>query len=347
MSYERHLVLARETGDKKSEGGALGNLALVAWETGKYEEAIPFFQESLKLFRQVGARRGEGAAVGNMGLVFDSLGRFEEARECFEKHRDISREIGYRLGEAKALGNLGIACAALGLFAEALDSFEADLEIGSELGNPMHIGINQMGIGSLWLNMGQYDRAGKALTRAREIFEQINYRMGATYVLELCAFLAEQEARPEEAQELHLQAQAAHEALENDEGVAEVICRLGCFHARRGEFDRARTELERCLVLSSDASGPGARVLAVTHLATLPGGDVDGARRTLAAESDRLSVMVRIENHFALYQASGEEEDLAEARRLLDFLVCHAPEQYRESIRQNVALHRAIDAALA
>jgi tetratricopeptide (TPR) repeat protein len=346
-SYQSHLQRVREFGTEKDEAGVLGNLATVEWETGRYEDSLANFNASLELFRRIGGRRGEGSILGNMGLDLDSLGRFDEARECFEKHRDISREIGYRRGEAMALGNLGQACASLGLFAEALDCFEGDLEIGAELNNPMHVGITQMGVGGLWVDLGQYDRAKEALNRAGETFAQLGYRWGRSYVLELLACVAEEEARPDEVEELLLESKDQRKELGLDDGVAESLCMLGRFHARRGEIDQARSELEECIALLGVESGPGTRSRAIAHLATLPGADVDAARRTVRADSGQLSITDRIDAHFALYRASGEEEELAEARRLLDFLVANAPEQYRDSIRANVSLHREIEAALA
>ena len=346
-SYQSHLQRVREFGDVADEAKVLGNLATVEWETGRYEDSLANFNASLKLFRRIGERRGEGSILGNMGLALDSLGRFDEARECFERHRDISREIGYRRGEAMALGNLGQACASLGLLAEALDSFEGDLEIGAELNNPMHVGITQLGVGGLWVDLGQYDRAREALDQARETFAQLGYRWGTTYVLELLAGIAEEEARPDEVEELLLESMDQRKKMGLDDGVAEALCLLGRFHARRGEIDQARSELEECLALLGVESGPGTRSLAIAHLATLPGADVDEARRTVRADTGQLSIADRIDAHFAMYRASGEEEELADARRLLEFLVENAPERYRESIRVNVTLYREIEAALA
>ncbi len=344
-SYERHRSLTKATGDVRGEAGALGNLALVAWETGQYEEALSRFRESLALFRRIGIRRGEGNVVGNMGLVYDSLGRFEKARECFELHRDISREIGYRRGEAMALGNLGQVCGALGLYAEALDSYEADLEIGAEIGNPMHLGINQMGMGGLWIDLGQFDRAREALGLARETFQQLHYRMGASYILEMLGILAEEEARPEQAEELLLEAKQLREELGFEEGVADALCLLGRFHMRRGEDDRARIEFEQCLELCNEDSANPIRALATVHLAGLPGGDPAGARQVLRGFEPQLSITGRMEAHFGLFRADGAEADLAEAGRLLSFLVRNAPEQYRESVAANILLHREIEAS--
>ena len=48
---------------------------------------------------------------------------------------------------------------------------------------------------------------------------------------------------------------------------------------------------------------------------------------------------------YSLWKATGERSYLEEARRLLEGIVEHAPEDYRRSIRETVPLHRNILAA--
>ena len=56
---------------------------------------------------------------------------------------------------------------------------------------------------------------------------------------------------------------------------------------------------------------------------------------------DRLGPATRMEARFALWKAARNGTDLAQAKELLDYLVEHAPEEDRESIIENVPLHRA------
>jgi hypothetical protein len=49
-----------------------------------------------------------------------------------------------------------------------------------------------------------------------------------------------------------------------------------------------------------------------------------------------------METRFLLWRATNDPTHLHEANRLLDHLVEHAPEEYRESMLKNVRLHREI-----
>jgi hypothetical protein len=64
--------------------------------------------------RDIGDRRGEGIALGNLGSAYVILGETRRAIEPFEQDLVIAREIGDRRGEGIVLTNLGSAYVILG-----------------------------------------------------------------------------------------------------------------------------------------------------------------------------------------------------------------------------------------
>jgi hypothetical protein len=83
----------------------------------------------------------------------------------------------------------------------------------------------------------------------------------------------------------------------------------------------------------------------MARLATLPGGDAAAALAALAAHEGRASVQEAMQARFLLWRATRDTAHRVEAKRLLDFLVEHAPPDCRESMLANVRLHREIAAA--
>ena len=65
----------------------------------------------------------------------------------------------------------------------------------------------------------------------------------------------------------------------------------------------------------------------------------------LAAHGGSAEAGTRLEARFMLWQATHDRVHLAEAKRLLDFMVDHAPPECRESMTTNIRLHREIAAA--
>jgi tetratricopeptide (TPR) repeat protein len=67
-------VIAREIGDRRGEGAALGNLGLAYKDLGEPRRAIEYHEQDLVIAREIGDRRGEGAALGNIGDTYADLG---------------------------------------------------------------------------------------------------------------------------------------------------------------------------------------------------------------------------------------------------------------------------------
>ena len=76
-------------------------------------------------------------------------------------------------------------------------------------------------------------------------------------------------------------------------------------------------------------------------------GDADAALAALQERGHRSEFVDRVEAYFCLHVAAGARAHLEEAKRLLDYLVEHACDEHRDSILENVSLHREIQGAWA
>jgi tetratricopeptide (TPR) repeat protein len=166
MSYAQEaLRIAREIGDRRGEGAALGSLGNAYAVLGETRKAIEFHEQALVILREIGNRRGEGAALGNLGLAYADLGDARKAIEFYEQHLAISREIGDRRGEANALGNLGNAYFRLGDTRKAIEFYEQQLVIAREIGD-------RHGEGNALGNLGNAHRHLGDTRKAIEFYEQ-------------------------------------------------------------------------------------------------------------------------------------------------------------------------------
>jgi tetratricopeptide (TPR) repeat protein len=92
-AYEEALAIAREIGDRRGEGNALGNLGNAYADLGETGRAIQFFEQRLTIAREIGDRRGEGAALWNMSLALDQLGERTQAIHHAEQALTIYEQI--------------------------------------------------------------------------------------------------------------------------------------------------------------------------------------------------------------------------------------------------------------
>jgi predicted TPR repeat methyltransferase len=157
--------------------------------------------------------------------------------------------------------------------------------------------------------------------------------------------LAEHEEAPDEALRLYGESLALWRELVQERAVAQSLVAMARIEATRGDVESARTRLEEALALAQEVSDSQTTLAATVESARLPGGDVDAALAALKEHGDRVEHAHRMDVCFRLWELTGDETHLQEAHRLLDHLVENAPEKYRETMIENVPLHRDIMAA--
>jgi tetratricopeptide (TPR) repeat protein len=87
------MEIAREIGDRRGEGAALGNLGNAYAALGDARKAIEFYEQQLVIVREIGDRRGEGNALGNLGMTYKNLGAADKARGLWQEALAIFRAI--------------------------------------------------------------------------------------------------------------------------------------------------------------------------------------------------------------------------------------------------------------
>ena len=132
--------------------------------------------------------------------------------------------------------------------------------------------------------------------------------------------------------------------------ITELEVKYATDAARNGWGNRCYeyiSRFEEASALYRKAGMPVGIVLPTCRLAECSPGEVAKALSALGEYEGRLECGERIEARYSLWKATGKPEHLCEAKRLLDYRVEHAPEEYRESMLKNVRLNREIMVACA
>ncbi|MBK8615931.1 MAG: tetratricopeptide repeat protein [Anaerolineales bacterium] len=66
---------------------------------GEARKAIEFYEQRIKIAREIGDRRGEGAALGNLGIAYKTLGEARKAIEFYEQHLLMNPAMGFGEGQ--------------------------------------------------------------------------------------------------------------------------------------------------------------------------------------------------------------------------------------------------------
>jgi tetratricopeptide (TPR) repeat protein len=343
---ELQLDLAREMGDRRIEGMASGSLGLILKDLGRLDEALAKHQRHRDIAKEIGDRRGEGIATGNIGLILKQQGRLEDARECHESHLAIAREVRDRRGEGTAMMSLGVTLEALGRLGEARDTYTAQLAFareGKDLGGEI---LGLVNLGLVLALLGESAGAREHLDQARAMGEKYKAKEVIGAALNGLGIVSWQAGESDEAREAFASAVEIHEEIGEKGSQADSLVLLGRLEASEGRAEEAVKLLRRAMDLAGEES-PIWVVLARAWLAALADDPetTASAREALRTHETLLEARVRMEAYYALHLATGEEDLLAEAHRLLHHLAEGLPPESRETMLSKVPLHRDIRAA--
>ncbi len=120
--FEQSLEIARSIGDLKTEVMVRNNMAVVANDLGRNQEALEMLSEQLYALQMlVGETREVAAMMFNIGESHMFMESFEEAEPWYRKALDIAQKIGYKEFEVGTRYNLGEVLHRLGRQQEALE----------------------------------------------------------------------------------------------------------------------------------------------------------------------------------------------------------------------------------
>jgi serine/threonine protein kinase/tetratricopeptide (TPR) repeat protein len=342
---ERSVALARETGDLQDEARNTGNLGIVLFSVGRFEEAREHYERALALCREIGDRRGEAMVTGYLGTVLRALDRLGEAREQFEQSLALSRETGDRMTEGASTGNVGNAFLGLGRLGEAREHFERSLALSREIGDRRGERVNTGNLGYVLLLFGRLREAREQIRQSLALRRETRDRGGEGVEIQWLADIAAEEGDDDAAVTCYGEALVLRREIGRRDGEAETLLARGAQLARLGREAEARADFDEALAIARELSPSRFDLFATAHRATLPGGDVAAALAALAVHESHIEKLEAMNVRFLLWQATHDRVHLAEAKRLLDFMVEHAPADCRETMLANVRLHREIAAA--
>jgi tetratricopeptide (TPR) repeat protein len=188
MLVDLHSRIHGQVTDRPLNFVHLSSLGLCYYRLGDYQEAINLLTEALSIARETGIRRDEAGALGNLGICYEHLGDYRQAISLHTRALAMHRRIADRDrdGEGIAMGNLGICHCALGEYQKAIDLNTQALTISRETGSRRNEGLDLDDLGRCYEHLGKYREAMDLYTQALAIARETGYRYGeATAVAHL------------------------------------------------------------------------------------------------------------------------------------------------------------------
>ena len=157
--FQESLSTFKKVGDLWGLNKVRENLGNMAYLSGNYTEAKSLYQECLEALRRLDDRNGIGSCFNNLGVIAYEMGEYELAIQYQLESLQTFREIGYRWNIGLCLNDLGKASFALGRYREADDYFHAAFVSSVEIGSVPICLATLVGLANLSIKEGHLQKA--------------------------------------------------------------------------------------------------------------------------------------------------------------------------------------------
>jgi len=172
--FKKSLQLAKEHGDRRSEGDALGNIGVTYYSKGDLENASKFYKKSITVYEEIGNPKRGLTSLNNIAVISTIQGRYLEALENYNKSLILQREDNEKDDIATTLHNMGIVYSEMEQYTKALTYFEEALQINKELESKLKIAISLNSIGGTYVDLKKHKKGLEYLNEALILNKEIN-----------------------------------------------------------------------------------------------------------------------------------------------------------------------------
>jgi predicted ATPase len=212
---EKMIAVARSMGDKKTEAGALNELASAYHRVGEYEQSRESCETAKKLFEEIDDKRGIANALHLLGMLAGSNNNYSEAERFYRKSLEIRVELGGKGDIARSQVQLGMIQVIQGDYGEAENRFQHALKIGQELNAKELISAALQHLGRLMQLRKRYDEAGQLYEQGFEFSKESEDMYGIATALGQIGGLAIEQGRMKEALHYSIKAYRIFEELKS------------------------------------------------------------------------------------------------------------------------------------
>ena len=250
--YEESLRFSRKLGDKRSIASSLLGLGNVSHGQGDYEQALKFYEESLALQREIGDKYGIASSLNNLGNVSHSQGDYEQALKFYEESLIFSRKLGDKRGIAGSLNNLGSVSHNQGDYEQALKFYEESLALQREIGDKVGIAGSLNCLGNVSYNQGDYEQALKFFEENLFLRREMGDKRGIAESLNNLGAIAYNQGDYEQTRKYIEESLALHREIRDKISIALSLNNLGLLTYKQGDYEQAQKFYEESLALERE-----------------------------------------------------------------------------------------------
>ncbi|MCK9459310.1 MAG: tetratricopeptide repeat protein [Proteobacteria bacterium] len=226
---DRGMALFKAAGDEKGVAACLGDLGELARRQGSYDRAFKLLNQALAIQRKLDNRPSIAVCLHSLGHVEAARGAYAQAERFLEEALELRRAAGDKGGMAHTMSALAIVLFNRGDLERAIARWEAALSLAEEVGDRRMMAILNNNLGEALRDQGKLDDSMRHFKACEQVVTTLDDRL------------------------LH----------------SEVSRNIGILSQKMSDFEAARLQLERSLMLAKEVGGRELEGLALRALGEL------------------------------------------------------------------------------
>ena len=254
--FHQKLAIVKELSDKSEEAQILTNIGVISDWKGDTQEALEWYKKALRIIEELDNIQRKAWILGNIGVVYEKLSDYPQALDYYHQALKIFQDLKNRADEAWMLGNIAAVNSKLGDDKKALDYFTRALKIMQEVGDKKYEGWVVGTIGSIYKRLGETDKSFEYLNKALNIAREIGDKR-----IEI-AHLGNIGSNYQELGEYEKSAECLKQGLEIAEQIGdkmsatELLIILGILHRDLKDFNKSIEDFNKALLIGNEISAP-------------------------------------------------------------------------------------------
>ena len=241
----RHaLVEANRAGDTYLQAVALRFLGNRWFFSARYDQAIPWYEQSIALCERHGYRYVAALGRHNLGICYFRLGDYDRALQIYS---DVQRDYaasGDVAGQEKCLGDVGNVHLLRGDYTAAASSYRKALELARQLKDADDIARWQSNLARAALDSNDLDTAEVSIRETVALREQVADDLGRVWVEFNLARIAAGRGRIGEAHELYRRTIDSASDLGMTAAILQARAKLGSLYLQQGDARNAEAQFQ-------------------------------------------------------------------------------------------------------
>lgn len=256
LCYKEALGVFTEIQDKKGISACYNNLGLIAQETGKYDDAIRFYERSVEMDHALGDEIGVALTLGNISDIHIYRGEFKKALVLTNQSLAIFTRQSYKPGILAGYCNRGAEYDYLRKFNESERDYLKALTLSRELKDKyMEIMIHS-NLGVMYWHWGKPEKAMQYLNAALEMSDEADDAYNIDNTLKTIAEIYTSQKKYVQANEIYQKILNRNVEIDNKRQVAVIMTAIGRNLIELNEIDKALGYLNKSLEMTVGLKTP-------------------------------------------------------------------------------------------